>query len=777
MFSALFGTRCRGCGKRTRDPVPAPPEASFPRQAVVCKPCLLRLQAEAAARAEAEAKRRADDEARKGLAETLRQNRMRVNAAVAAAAKGRAEAEAKRRAEEAKAEAEATRRAKVTAEQKDEKTTFTFPATGQHPITVTIRTGAGADVNARNERGGTALILAATVGNIDNVQALIAAGADVDAKNIEGDTALISAAWNPVVGGDESGECVRALIAAGADVNARNSQGETALTRAARAGRVNSVEALIAAGSDVNAMTNKGNRPLTAAIFGRSVECVKILIAAGANVNSKDDDGFTPLMAASDEAIMEALIAVGADVNAETKKGETVLMKAKNNPILADILRAAGALDSAGSLAAISPPQGHAEKQREANAESMDELAYFPKGIPTRRELIAFGQSPREYHLLNDCAKGLPQLVLRDPPSPGIQYAAGGNIPDTEKYHYWHISKNLVAIHGPLVQVSYLSHFPKFEIDFEYADGFHLHSGERTGVYNIHFLSLGYVGEGPRYARVFLAAAGLDLTPEQIDSIRPGDIIKSSTNGPLIVRGIESARVEAERRQVEEQGKQREAAEAARIDAEPTTATGGSSRAIPGSRVDVRDEEGRTVLWRAAMAGNTEQVRALLAAGADVNLKYSDGITPLMLAAYLGNDGSVGALIAAGADVNAKASEGMTALTLAASSGRRNCVRQLLAVRADATAKDNGGNTALYFAVTAGDAEMVKLLVAAGADVNDQDKDGNTVLMSAAYRLHLNCVRALVEAGADVNSPGRFGESAASHPVISRILDEYNRKT
>ena len=562
MIAALFGRKCGVCGKRTRYPVPAPVEASVSSQTIVCKPCSLHLKAEAAARADAEARREAE-------------------------AKRWAEAAAKRQAEQAEAEAEAKRRAAATAkhqaeeaearrrteaEQQDEKTTFTFPVTGQHPITVGIRTHAGADVNARNERGNTALIFAAMVGDIDNIQALIAAGADVDAKNIEGDTALISAAWNPLVGGDESGECVRALIAAGADVNARNSQGETALTRAARAVRVNSVEALIAAGSDVNAITNKGNRPLTAAIFGRSAECVQILIAAGANVNSKDDDGFTPLMAASDDAIVEALIASGADVNAKTKKGETVLMKAKDNPILADILRAAGALDPAGSLAAASPPQGNAEKQREANAESMDELAYFPRGIPTRRELIAFGQSPRQYHLLNECAKGLPKLVLRDPPSPGIQYAAGGDIPDPEKYHYWHMSKNLAAIHGPLMQASYLSHFPKFEIDFEYADGFHLYSGARTGVYNIHFLSLGYVGEGPRYARVFLAAAGLDLTPEQIESICPGDIIKSSTNGSLIVRGT---RAEAERSQAEGQANQ--AAELARIDAERGAAVNGQS--------------------------------------------------------------------------------------------------------------------------------------------------------------------------------------------------------
>lgn len=63
MISALLGTKCGSCGKRTRDPVPAPVEASLPSQTMVCKPCSLRLKAEAAARAEAEAERQAREKA------------------------------------------------------------------------------------------------------------------------------------------------------------------------------------------------------------------------------------------------------------------------------------------------------------------------------------------------------------------------------------------------------------------------------------------------------------------------------------------------------------------------------------------------------------------------------------------------------------------------------------------------------------------------------------------------------------------------------------------
>jgi hypothetical protein len=90
---------------------------------------------------------------------------------------------------------------------------------------------------------------------------------------------------------------------------------------------------------------------------------------------------------------------------------------------------------------------------------------------------------------------------------------------------YERMSKDLMSRHGPLVSVDYMSHFPKFEIYFAYEDGMRIYSGQRTGHYDIHFLTLGYVGEGPRYARHFLAAAGFDLTSEQIESIEPGDSI------------------------------------------------------------------------------------------------------------------------------------------------------------------------------------------------------------------------------------------------------------
>jgi ankyrin repeat protein len=71
----------------------------------------------------------------------------------------------------------------------------------------------GADVNAKGEGGGTALMWAAGEGHAEIVKTLIAEGADVNTKSEDGVTALMWAA------GAGHAEIVKTLIAKGADVN------------------------------------------------------------------------------------------------------------------------------------------------------------------------------------------------------------------------------------------------------------------------------------------------------------------------------------------------------------------------------------------------------------------------------------------------------------------------------------------------------------------------------------------------------------------------------
>jgi len=81
----------------------------------------------------------------------------------------------------------------------------------------------GADANAKNKFGSTALMGAAAAGHMPIVQALLQKKADVNTTGQDGCTALIFAAKNG------HGAIVQALIAKGADLSVRDDQGRTPL--------------------------------------------------------------------------------------------------------------------------------------------------------------------------------------------------------------------------------------------------------------------------------------------------------------------------------------------------------------------------------------------------------------------------------------------------------------------------------------------------------------------------------------------------------------------
>jgi ankyrin repeat protein len=100
----------------------------------------------------------------------------------------------------------------------------------------------GANVNAVRETGGTPLMQAVVVGNVEAIGLLLSKGADVNAKEIEGYTALMFAAL------DGDLEVVKSLLKAKPDLEAKaGSGGRTALEMARAKGHSNVVEVLIAA--------------------------------------------------------------------------------------------------------------------------------------------------------------------------------------------------------------------------------------------------------------------------------------------------------------------------------------------------------------------------------------------------------------------------------------------------------------------------------------------------------------------------------------------------
>ena len=170
-----------------------------------------------------------------------------------------------------------------------------------------------------------------------------------------------------------------------------------------------------------------------------------------------------------------------------------------------------------------------------------------------------------------------------------------------------------------------------------------------------------------------------------------------------------------------------------------------------GALIDARDADGdRAIHW------SSPQVTALLLdAGADPNSRQGavrnrgitypgDATTALMTASRRGHSENVRLLIAAGADVNAQGRWRSTALHSATDAASQPLF--------------NGGRPL----------EVIQILVAAGANVNARDSNGQTALMIAARSRSTEVIKALLAAGADTSICDAESRNAADHFESSR---------
>jgi len=159
---------------------------------------------------------------------------------------------------------------------------------------------------------------AASRGDLAAVQTLVRQGADVNAAQGDGMTALHWAALN----GDA--KIADVLLNAGAITEATTRIGKyTPLHLASSRGHGAIVARLLGAGSNAKAKTETGVQPIHLAAQAGSAEAIRALLDRGADVNARDEThGRTPLIfAVSDDRIdaIKLLIGKGADVRATTK--------------------------------------------------------------------------------------------------------------------------------------------------------------------------------------------------------------------------------------------------------------------------------------------------------------------------------------------------------------------------------------------------------------------------------------------------------------------------
>ncbi|MDA8098507.1 MAG: ankyrin repeat domain-containing protein [Nitrospiraceae bacterium] len=157
-------------------------------------------------------------------------------------------------------------------------------------------------------------------GELSNMQNLLARGADVNGKNMRGYTALILA-----VRGDQT-YAVKFLIGNGADVNAQDVDGDSPLRLAVTNGNSEFASLLLSSGADPDLRDTRGMTPLMQACELNKPDIAEILLNYRASIAVRDKDGNTPLLIAArtgSTEIVNQLLTKGADVRAQTPYGDS----------------------------------------------------------------------------------------------------------------------------------------------------------------------------------------------------------------------------------------------------------------------------------------------------------------------------------------------------------------------------------------------------------------------------------------------------------------------
>ncbi|KAI9774707.1 MAG: hypothetical protein M1839_001668 [Geoglossum umbratile] len=499
----------------------------------------------------------------------------------------------------------------------------------------------GAEVNAKDRDGRAALHWAVWNGHEAVVKLLIEEGAEVNAKDIYGWMALHAAVWNghKVV--------VKLLVEGGAEANAKDKDGLTALDQAAKNGHEAVVKLLVEGGAEVGTKGKGGSTALHEAAWNGHEAVVKLLVEEGAEVNPKGKGGLMVLHRTAwngYEAVVKLLVEKGAEVNAKDTDGWTALHKAAWNgreavvKLLVEKGAEINAKDKDGSTALHKAAKnGHeavvkllVEKGVEVNAK--DEYGW-----------MALDQAASDGH----------EAVVK------LLVEKGAEVNAKDKYGSTALYKAVVRKHEAVAKLLV-------------EKGAEINAKYKGGSMALHQTAL----NGQEAVVKLLVEKGAEVNAKDTDGSTA--LHNAAENGhEAVVKLL-----------VEK-----------------------------GAEVDAKDEDGLTALHKAAWKGHKAVVELLVEKGVEVNAKDKEGWTALHRAASGGREATgdwhkaasggykavVELLIEKGAEVNGKDEiDGLTALHLAASSGHNAVVKPPVEKGAEVNAKDEDRLTALHLAARNG---------------------------------------------------------------------------
>jgi len=514
----------------------------------------------------------------------------------------------------------ASTKAKAQTGADEEWTLHVMAACGQ-PSSLEALLRAGADVNAVDRHGYTALHYACVEGRLDCLKILFAHGAKRDIQNEDGytafDLALVMGNWR-VLAAFTEGE--KGLNTAGLG-------GLTPLLRAAMDGNVDVVGDLLKRGASVKALDKNGNTALHHAAWCSEPGAATLLLEANIAVDVRNAAGFTALHCAAARGRMEtvkALLAAGADASVGSLVGTTALHIAaqRGDVDMARAVLAKGANADSMRLAGDTPLH---TAVRLGDVEMVDLLLQNGASV--------FAADSRAWGSMVSAMAECPPAVLAVLPPPDVKTLA--------KHR-----------DGPALLLTALQKGAPGLAEALLAEGTALEGTDREG-------------NTPLHLAAFRGSAALC----EMILLRGGDVEARNAAGdtPLIcaIRSNDKARVKV----FVDRGARLFCGDSVSwlraLDA-VSNCSGDVVGLIPrwstSSLARSVDDKGSTLLLVAAGQGREDIVATLLRNQADPNVAGPDRVTPLHWAVRLRKSEMAQALIAAGANVNAEDAKGSTPL-------------------------------------------------------------------------------------------------------------------
>ncbi|KAI9651903.1 MAG: hypothetical protein M1829_002114 [Trizodia sp. TS-e1964] len=600
--------------------------------------------------------------------------------------------------------------ADIEAKDDEGKTAMMCAAMRGHKAVMLLLLEKGADIDARDDTGKQALILAAVEGQESVMELLLKAGAKIETKCDNGKTALIYACC------DGGYSAVLKLLELGADIEAKDNQGKTALIHATLEGEEATMELLLENRADIEVRDNEGKTTLIWAAFVGNKWAVELLLEEGAKIEAKDDQGRTALICAASRemaphwlakcyaSVVQLLLDKGAKIEAKDVLARTALIWAAfvGNKWVVQLLLEKG-----------------------AKIEAKDVLA--------RTALIwaAFRGQASVVQLLLEIGASIE--VKDDEGKTALIWASRNRHKATVK---------LLLDNGA---------------DIEARD------------------------HNRKTALIYATSEGYKATTRLLQNIRV-DIEANDTGKMAQIWAALEKRRAVIHLLIDNGVDSRVHEDYFRLTALISKARDGNLKAVQllleeGVDIDVSDCEGKTALIWAAFAGHESVAQLLLEKGVDIELSDCKGMVALIWAAFAGYESMVQLLLEKGAKIEAKDVLARTALIWAAFRGHASVVQLLLGKGANVEAQDDHGRTALIHAACGGDEMVTKLLLLPkgeeiearnenekrammwaalsghrGADIQAIDHTGKTALMWAALNGRETVVQVLLENEAEIEA-------------------------